>query len=159
MASDAPDVPNPPQAWLYVSRRLDLLLIPNEPPWDVPAFSYGGQRDPSPAEVREIAAWMLNPIEGAERPTVSTCEVRPQAFYRLTPAVLAWLERAGESLEAAVLAGRVDAGQLDEYLAAMDEVWRFANLWLAGDDVRAARRAAGGAGGVLVELPECEGPK
>jgi hypothetical protein len=48
-------------------------------------------------------------------------------FYRLTPAVLAWLDAAGRQIEDAVLAGKVGIDQLDAYLAVMAEVWRFAD--------------------------------
>lgn len=109
----------PPDLWLYVSRRLDLAHVPNAPLWAVAVFTEG---------------------RSGGRP--------PVAFYRVTPAVLAWLERAGERLEAEVLAGREPRSQLDAYLDAMNVVWRFAGC--AGVRV--------GAGGTA-ELPEYTGPK
>lgn len=81
----------PPEAWLYVSKKLDAEWLPNAPLW-------------AAAVVRLGERW----------------------FYRLTPDVVAWLEAAGPPLEAQVLAGKAGRDQADAYVAAMNEVWRFA---------------------------------
>lgn len=80
-----------PEAWLYVSKQLDLEWLPNAPLW-------------AAAVIRLGERW----------------------FYRLTPDVVAWLEGAGPQLEAHVLAGKAGRDQVDAYVAAMLEVWRFA---------------------------------
>lgn len=68
-------------------------------------------------------------------------------YYRLTAGVLAWLEAAYEVLSRAVDAGRVERGQLDEFLAVMDDVYCFAWAWLDAAEMEAAR-------GRPPELPE-----
>jgi hypothetical protein len=91
--------------WLYLTRRLELADVPNDPPWVVPAF------------------WLGEVV-----------------YYRLTPAVLAWLEAAGEKL---------DAGGQRAFVEAMAPVWEFAERWLDPGEVSRARRAVPPAG-----LPE-----
>jgi hypothetical protein len=61
--------------------------------------------------------------------------------------VLAWLEAAFEVLSRAVDAGRVEQGQLDEFLAVMDDVYGFTWVWLDTAEMAAAR-------GRPPELPE-----
>ena len=114
-----------PEAWLYVSKRLDLEWLPNVPPprdiptarplWGAPAISLGGR-----------------------------------VYYRLSAAVLVWLDAAGEQLEAGMNAGTVPRSQVDEYLKVMTEVWAFAACHLSDDAIRTARKRP-------PELPE--GPR
>jgi hypothetical protein len=110
-----------PTAWLYVSRRLDLEWLPNEPLWAAVSLTIG-------------------------------LATGPTAFYRLSPAVLVWLETAGEQLEGQWRAGKVERSQVDEYLAAMDTVWEFARVNLSGQAVSEQR-------GKPVGLPEPACPK
>lgn len=126
-SSPRPSSPSPgePQAWLYLSRRLDLLFVPNEPPWVVTLFTYG----PLPPVVRGAHLDQPKPPPA------------PVPYYRLTPSVLVWFERAGVHLEAELLAGRYQRAQFDEYVAAMVEVWSFADAWMDVGEVRAARLA------------------
>lgn len=60
-------------------------------------------------------------------------------FYRLTPDVVAWLEACGPPLEAAVLAGKAGRDQVDEYVAVMLEVWRFAGAVFEPAELAEAR--------------------
>lgn len=124
-SSPRPASPGEPQAWLYLSRRLDILFVPNEPPWVVPLFAYG----PLPPIV---------PGDHLDQPKPPPA---PVPYYRLTPSVLVWFERAGVHLEAELLGGRLPRSQFDEYAAAMVEVWVFADAWLEVGEVRAARLA------------------
>lgn len=61
------------------------------------------------------------------------------AYYRLTAAVLAWLEAAGDGLATQVAAGRAERGQLDAYLTAMDVVWEFAYQFIPSNEIIRAR--------------------
>lgn len=62
--------------------------------------------------------------------------------YRLTPAVVAWVERMGAVLDERVRAGQLPADQLAEYTTALHAVWRFADAVFAAADLHAARSAA-----------------
>lgn len=68
-------------------------------------------------------------------------------FYRVTPAVVAWLDAAGRQLEDSVVAGKAGRDQLDVYLAVMIEVWRFADAVFDPAELAAARA-------VTPKLPE-----
>jgi hypothetical protein len=74
-----------PQAWPYVSKRLDVFWLPDAPPFDVPVFLMGGSPSASDAT-------------GAEGS-------RP--FYRLTPAALLHFMSAIDTLHQRLR----DAGQ------------------------------------------------
>lgn len=62
--------------------------------------------------------------------------------YRLTPAVVAWVERMGGVLDERVRAGQLPADQLAEYAAALHAVWRFADAVFPAADLHASRAAA-----------------
>lgn len=66
-------------------------------------------------------------------------EARTVPFFRLTPTLLVWLERAGEHLERECLTGAVPRDQLDAYLDAMRDVWAFAERHIDSAAVHAAR--------------------
>jgi|GEM_PF-3960265 len=66
-------------------------------------------------------------------------EARTVPFFRVSPAVLVWLERAGEQLERECLAGSVPRDQLDAYLDAMRDAWAFAERHIDPAAVHAAR--------------------
>lgn len=59
--------------------------------------------------------------------------------WRLSPAVVVWLEAAGRLLEDQAVAGKVGREQLDEYLKVMADVWRFAEVAFELADLAAAR--------------------
>lgn len=62
--------------------------------------------------------------------------------YRLTPAVVAWVERMGAVLDERVRAGQIPADQLAEYTAALHAVWRFADAVFPAADLASARAGA-----------------
>ncbi len=66
-------------------------------------------------------------------------EARTVPFFRLSPTLLVWLERAGAHLERECLAGAVPRDQLDAYLDAMTYVWAFAERHIDPAAVHAAR--------------------
>jgi hypothetical protein len=80
-------------------------------------------------------------------------------YYRLSARVLVWLELAGEDVERQWLEGRLARSELDVYLAAMVEVWVFADRWLSREAMRVVRREGRAdrtsAAGLL---PEWHGP-
>jgi hypothetical protein len=92
-----------PDAWLYVSKKLDLEWLPNVPMWSGEVISLGST-----------------------------------VYYRLTPQVYAWLDRAGTVLEKAVLAGSRERSQLDAYLVSIRVVWEFAAWYLEWGQVKIA---------------------
>jgi hypothetical protein len=75
-------------------------------------------------------------------------EARTVPFFRLSPTLLVWLERAGAHLERECLAGAVAWDQLDAYLDAMRDVWAFAERHIDPAAVHAARTTK-------PELPGC----
>ncbi|HJZ57214.1 MAG TPA: hypothetical protein VKE74_19750 [Gemmataceae bacterium] len=87
-------------------------------------------------------------------PSAEAAQPKPVAYYRLTPAVLAWLEWAGEQLEqraAAPNARGDDVNQAAEFVLLMRPVWDFAREYLSAAEVSRARRRR-----PMVELPEVE---
>lgn len=120
----------PPASWLYVSKRLDLEWLSNVPLWWAPVITFAG---------------------GDSDLSTTAPGVNSTAFYRISPAVVAWLEAAGLSLEATCISGQTDRGQLDAYLEAMAVVWRFTDQYLHPDTMRAVR---GQPGIVLPEVPQ-----
>jgi hypothetical protein len=62
--------------------------------------------------------------------------------YRVTPAVVAWVERMGAVLDERVKAAQLPADQLAEYTAALHAVWRFADGAFTPAELAAARAAA-----------------
>jgi hypothetical protein len=59
--------------------------------------------------------------------------------WRLTPAMVVWLEAAGRQLEEQVVSARVARDQLDVYIRVMDEVWLFAAAAFDLAELAAAR--------------------
>ncbi len=106
-----------PKNWLFVSKHLHLWWAPNEPLYSAPVVFVKGILF-RPGEMG--SAW----------------------FYRLTPAVVVWLEAAGRELEALVVAGKTEASRadLDGYVKAMDEVWLFAAEVFTLDELAEARK-------------------
>lgn len=47
-----------PDHWLFVSRRLDLIEVPNEPMWRVPAFTQGNPPVPYFRVTPQVVAWL-----------------------------------------------------------------------------------------------------
>lgn len=99
-----------PSWWLYVSRRIDVFEVPNEPLWDVVAFTWSKAGDP-----------------------------KPTPYYRLTPQVITWLDAAGAALERQVLTGQASRDQLDLFIESMNPVWVFSGRCLDRAAVRSAR--------------------
>lgn len=99
-----------PDAWLYVSKRLDLEYLPNTPLWSLPVIS------------------------------ITAVGHSPALYYRLCAAVLAWLEAAGEILERKLNAGELYAYEVTNYVEHMQPVWAFAQRWLSEAAVSQARR-------------------
>lgn len=64
-------------------------------------------------------------------------QVGPTVYYRLTPAVLVWLEHAVADLDAK----KPTPEAVATVTAAMDEVYRFARSQFTTADIEAARRA------------------
>ena len=62
--------------------------------------------------------------------------------YRLTPGVVAWVERMGVVVQERVRAGQLGPDQESEYITALQAVWAFADAFLDAAEVRAARAAA-----------------
>lgn len=98
--------------WPYLTRRLDLTWLPNVPFWGEPVILF----TPVP-----------NPPSAPNPP--------PVVYYRLTPSLLAWLERAGEQLETAG-----DIVQAAEFVLLMVPIWEFAATHLPPAELAAARR-------------------
>src|SRR5262249_26912269 len=112
-----------PDCWLYVSKRLDLEWVPVAPIWSAPAIWFTTGTQPTPTP-----------------------------HYPLTPAVIPWLERAGEQLElraAAPNARGDDVNQAAEFVRLMKPVWDFARDDLSAAEVSRARRQR-----PVEELPE-----
>ena len=102
-------------------------------------------RPPDPAEFWLYASkrldlkWLPNVPLWSTEVIAFGPESHTVPFFRLTPTLLVWLERAGEHLERECLAGAVPRDQLDGYLDAMRDVWAFAERHIDPAAVQAAR--------------------
>lgn len=115
---------DPPESWLYVSRKLDFEWLPNAPLWSAPVITFG-----------RSAAKCSNTSKDSKPPPSPP----PIVYYRLTPGVFVWLELAGMSMEKMTIAGSVLRSQLDEYLSLMATVQEFAAAYLDGGAIADAR--------------------
>lgn len=67
---------------------------------------------------------------------LNVIQIGPTVYYRLTPAVLVWLEHAVADMDAK----KPTPDTVATVTAAMDEVYRFARSHLPAADIEAARR-------------------
>lgn len=119
----SPDELGSPQAWLYVSKRLDLQWLPNTSLWAAPVLTIG---------------LTTGSVTGSATGSAGLPLV---VYYRLSAQVLTWLNEAGHHLQQLWETGKVDRSQLDAYCEAMGVVWEFAGRHISEAARDAAREA------------------